>query len=370
MTKQDNAARDQYLTVVDRRIFENPTRRLNAMIRSRSALADARRKWGAAGLLSDGSQGGRSLDADKLEAAYIGFHTMLHNRLKIAVENVRRFATIVTTDNVLDRQLWLSANPKMRVWEGEKVRHKLRAESHPIATKPHEATIEIPKHDILNDRFGMYRDRINSLGESYEAALTELVVALLVAGAKGTALGACYDGQNLLDTDHTALSIGGTSQVNFVDGALDADAFWEAMTNFSKVKDENGRPQNVAGKRMTLLVGPDNEEVAKEILKQSFGANGESNLTEGAADLVVSPWLIPGELDVLGKTVTVDGTEWFVIPPGSSSLLIHVKREPEFLSLEEGDHAFSTGQFQYSLEAEFGGGYGLWQEIQGGDGAV
>lgn len=359
------------LAAGDRRIFERPSRRHNGMRRlSGKDLAAIRQATQALHGLSSGSQGGRSLDADKLEAAYIGYHTLFHNRLKTAVDNVRRFASIVTTDQLLDRQLWLSQNPRMRIWEGEKVRHKLRGESHSYVTKPHEATIEIPKHDILNDRFGMYRDRINALGESYEAALTELVVGLLVAGSTGAALGTTYDGQFLLDTDHTALSVGGTSQVNFVDGVLDEPGFREALVNYLKVKDENGRPQNVASRRMTLLVGPDNEEVAQEILQQTFKANGESNLNIGRADLVVSPWITQGTLNVLGTDVAVTGDEWFLIPEGSSAVVVHVKREPEFLSLEEGDHAFSTGQYQYSVEAEFGGGYGLWQEIQGGDGAV
>jgi phage major head subunit gpT-like protein len=360
------------LAAGDRRIFERPSRRHNGMRRlAGKDLASIRRRTAELHAeLSSGSQGGRSLDADKIEAAYIGYHTLFHNRLKTAVDNVRRFATIVSTNELLDRQLWLSANPRMRIWEGEKVRNKLRGESHTYTTKPHEATIEIPKHDILNDRFGMYRDRINALGESYEVALTELVVALLVAGSKGTALGTTYDNQNLLDTDHTALSVGGTSQVNFVDGVLDEEAFREALVNYANVKDEHGRPQNVSGRRMTLLVGPDNEEAAEEILRQTFKTGGESNLTVGRADLVVSPWITEGTINALGVDVDVTGDEWFLIPEGSSSVIVHVKREPEFLSLEDGDHAFSTGQYQYSIEAEFGGGYGLWQEIQGGDGAV
>lgn len=319
--------------------------------------------------LSSGSQGGRSLDASKIEAAYVGYHKLLHDRIATAQDNLRRLATIIETDQLVDTQIWLTKNPKMRVWEGAKVRHKLRGEAHSIRTKPHEATIEIPKNDILNDRFGLYRDRINSLGDAYEDALTELVIGLLVAGTQGTAIAATYDGQNLIDNDHTALSIGGTSQTNIVGGVLDATKFRLGITQFGKVKDENGRPQNLSNRRMTMVVGRDNEVVAETILKQSFLTGGMSNLNIGKADLVVTDWLNAGTISVLGTNVTVLGTEWFLLPPGSSSLLVHLKRGPELLSLEEGDHAFDTGQYQYSVEAEFGGGYGLWQEIQGGTGA-
>ena len=320
--------------------------------------------------MSTGTQGGRSLDAHKIEAAYVGFHKTFNNRLQKAESVFRRLATVVETTDLVDRQVWLQSAPKMRRWIGDKILHKLRAESHPIVTYPHEASLEIPKHDILNDKLGLWTPKINDMVDAYGWALDELVIAMLAAGVAGPALGATYDGQNLIDTEHTALSIGGVSQENFVDGVLDADAYAEAWAKYRSIKDENGVPVNVAGRRMTLVVGPENAVVAREILNQDFGTNGVRNLDQGTADLLITPWLGAGTLTIGGTDVTVLGTEWFLIPEGSSAILVHLKRGPEFLAVETGEFAFRTGKYLYGIEAEFGAAYGLWQEIVGGDGAT
>jgi phage major head subunit gpT-like protein len=319
--------------------------------------------------MSTGTQGGRSLDAHKIEAAYVGFHKTFNNRLQKADSIYQKLATVVQTSDLIDRQVWLSSTPKMRRWVGDKVLNKLRAESHPIVTHPHEASLELPKHDILNDKLGLWMPKVNDMVDAYQWALDELCVAMLCAGVAGTDLGAAYDGQNLIDTDHTALSIGGASQTNHVGGALDADAYAEAWQKYRSIKDENGIPVNVAGRRMTLVVGPENAVVAREIVNQDFATGGVRNMEQGTADLMITPWLAAGTLNIGGVEITVNGTEWFLIPEGSSAILIHIKRPPEFLAVETGEFAFRTGKYLYGIEAEFGAAYGLWQEIAGGPGA-
>ncbi len=318
--------------------------------------------------MSTGTQGGRSLDAHKIEAAYVGFHKTFNDRLPLAESVFRKLATVVETTDLVDRQVWLQSAPKMRRWIGDKVLHKLRAESHPIVTFPHEASLEVPKHDILNDKLGLWKPKINQMVDAYGQALDELVIAMLAAGVAGTSLGTTYDGQRLIDTDHTALSGGGVSQSNFVDGVLDADAYAEAWSKYRGMKDDNGRPINVAGKRMTLVVGDYNAQVAREIINQDFASGGERNLDMGSADLLITPWIADVDLRIGDTVVSVTGKEWFLIPSDSAAILIHVKRSPEFLAVETGEFAFRTGKYLYGIEAEFGAAYGLWQEIVGGDG--
>jgi phage major head subunit gpT-like protein len=74
---------------------------------------------------------------------------------------------------------------------------------------------------------------------------------------------------------------------------------------------------------------------------------------------------------MFGTTITLTGLEWFLIPEGSSAVMIQVKRDPEFLAVDRGDDEFTfrTGKLLYGLESEDGGTYGMWQEIVGGPGA-
>lgn len=320
--------------------------------------------------MGTGTQGGRSLDAHKIEAAYVGFHTLFHNRLKMAPSLARRIATIVETDEVLDSYLWLSNNPKMRRWVGDKVLHKLRAEKHDVTTEPQEASLEVPKNDILNDRLGLYTGRINGMADSYSWRLDEMTFGMLVAGIQGTSYGTTYDGQNLIDTGHTVLSVGGTAQSNKVTGALSAATYAEAWEKYIGFKDENGVPANVASRPMKLVVGEANRQVAREIIDQQVGSAGSQNIDAGTSELIVTGWLSAGvKYNVNGTEVTATGLEWFMLPQESTAVLIHVKRLPEFLAVEAGEFAFRTGKYLYGTEAEIGAAYGMWQEVVGGPGA-
>jgi phage major head subunit gpT-like protein len=316
-----------------------------------------------------GTQGGRSLNAAKIEAAYVGFHKTFNDRLAKADSVFAQIATVERTTEMIDRQVWLTGLPMMRRWVGDKVLSKLNAESHPITTQPYEASLEVSKHDILNDKLGMYRPKINRLADTYGWALDNLVIGMLAAGVQGVAAGATYDGQNLIDTDHTALSGGGVSQSNKVTGALSATTYNLAWTRYLGFLDENGVPVNAAGRRMKLVVGPAWREVARDILDQVTQNTGESNMDRGTADLIVTPWIRAATVDVQGVAVTMTGLEWFLIPADSTAILLHIKRDVEFLSVETGEFAFRTGKYLYGVEAEFGAAFGLWQDVVGGPGS-
>jgi phage major head subunit gpT-like protein len=326
-------------------------------------------------MLSSIRQGGSSPDASKIEAAYIGFGTMLNNRLGRPGALWKTYAKVMDTDNLLDRQLWLDSVPKMRLWEGDKVVSMLRAESLPIITRPHEVSITVPKGDILNDRFGLYREKINSLGDSYDRHLDEIVIAMLIAGIQGTALGTTYDGQNLIDTDHTFLGNGtGTQYSNKVTGAFSATTYATAWNLFLQMKDEYGLPINpIAGRQLRLLHGPANRTAVRSVLQQeNIVGQTQTNLDKGTAIPDCTSWITAGAVyNIFGQSVTLTGLEWFLIPVDSTAVILQRKRLPEFMSVDSSDSefVFRTGKYLYGLESEDGAAYGLPQEIVGGVGS-
>lgn len=320
--------------------------------------------------LSAGGVGGRSLGAAKIEAAYVSYSTTFNDRLKVAGGVGRMLATVIEDPNIIHTELWTTAAPLLREWVGAKLLNKLRAESLTITTSPKEASIEIPKNDVLTDRFGLWRPKIAGLADTFEWGLNDLVIAMLVAGVQGTALGTTYDGQNLFDTDHTALSIGGTAQSNIVTGAFTQAIYDTAWQRLLSLLNENGQPVNDPGRNMRLIVGPANRKVARDIVQAQRLANGADNLDRATAELVVTGYLTAGRtINVRGTTITLTGNEWFLIPEGSSAVIVQVKRPPELLSVEDGAYAFLNAKYLYGVETEFGAGYGLWQEAVGGPGS-
>lgn len=320
--------------------------------------------------------GGTSPDSQKVEVASVAFGTMLNNRFASYPAFYPSIATVVQTPVLLNREIWLNAVPKMRMWEGPKFISKISAENLPIVTRPHEVSIAIPKGDIINDTLGIYAPKVGQLAERYPQALDDLAVTMLCAGVAGTALGSTYDGQNLIDTDHTFRSAdAGTAafQVsNKVTGAFSASVFQSAMNLFLSLKNEQGIPVNLGSGPYMLLHGPANRIAVRNVLQLDTASIGgfvlPQNLDKNAAVPVLCPWITPRTTSVLGTSVTITGNEWFLMPMRSSAVICQIKRAAEFLSVEEGYQVFMDGLYYYGLEAEFGATYGLWQEIVGGPG--
>lgn len=335
----------------------------------------AARKARISGKLSGVRQGGSSPDAAKIEAASIAFGSSLNNRLQRPDVLHTQFAKLLRTNKLLNVELWLNSIPKMRLWEGDKVLSMFTAEQLRIITRPHEASVMIPKGDIINDELGLYTDKINSLGDSYMWHLDEMLICMLIGGLQGTAFGTTYDGQNLIDVDHTFRGNGtGPTYSNKVTGAFSATTYRQAWNLFLQMKDENGLPlQPMGGKRLTLLHGPANRDAVRTVLQQEniVGVTA-SNIDKGTATPYCSEWITAGATySLFGQTVTLTGLEWFLIPQGSSAVMIQIKRDPEFLAVDRGDDEFTfrTGKLLYGLESEDGAAYGMPQEIVGGPGA-
>lgn len=322
--------------------------------------------------LSAGGTGGRSLGAAKAEAAYVSYSTTFNNRLKAVKGIGRRIATIIEDPNIIHTELWATATPLLREWYGPKLLNKLRAESLSIKTSPKEASIEIPKNDLLNDRFNLWTPKIEGLADAFEWGLSDLVIAMYVAGIQGTALGTTYDGQNLFDTDHTALSIGGTNQSNIVTGPLTQLVYDTAWIKYLSILNENGMPVNDPASKPLFVYGPANRQIAKTILMQQRQANGADNLDVGTAEAVETGYITAGRKITVGNvTITLTGLEWLLVRPNSAAVIVQIKRDVELLNVDDPNSAymFLNAKALYGIETEFGAGYGPWQDAVGGPGA-
>jgi Mu-like prophage major head subunit gpT len=122
--------------------------------------------------------------------------------------------------------------------------------------------------------------------------------------------------------------IDGGTYSNLTNDALTADNLWKARQNFLKLKNYRGEPARV-GVPDTLVVPPELEQTAREILDRAIieeSNAGVSNITQGAFNLVVDPWISNSELGAV--EFTYDSTDysgsldaskmWFLVSSGSS----------------------------------------------------
>jgi hypothetical protein len=197
---------------------------------------------------------------------------------------------------VLDVQVWLSGTPKLRRWMGPKTLHKLRGESKQMQTTMHESSVEVPKNDILKDKLGLYSEQIGGMADAYEWALERLCDRRTsAAGVQGTALGTTYDGQNLIDTDHTYPRPAARAQSNKVTGAFSATTYNRPGTRISDSRRERQADEPRRRTAMMLLVARSCEpEVVRDGPRAGRSSLlGESNMDKGTARSVLVPWIKP-----------------------------------------------------------------------------
>ncbi len=284
-----------------------------------------------------------------LQAVYKGFSTVFNEAFSEVRSDHGKVAMLVPSSVREESYAWLGAFPRMREWIGERQVKNLKLQSYNIKNKDWEVTIEVDRNDIEDDAIGVYRPIVAEMGRAAALHPDELVFGLLRDGFTQT----CYDGQYFFDTDHpvgdaTASNFGGGTgtawylldvsrqikplifqsrrEVEFVskDRADDESVFmrkkylygvdrrdnagyglWQLAyaskdtldaTNYGAArsammgrKDEEGRPLGVTPN--LLVVPPELEAQAREILINERDAQGATNKWRGSAELLVVSWL-------------------------------------------------------------------------------
>jgi phage major head subunit gpT-like protein len=284
-----------------------------------------------------------------LQAVYKGFSAIFNEAFSNVKTSFEKLAMVVPSAVREETYAWLGAFPRMREWVGERQIKNLTLQSYTIKNKDWEATIEVDRNDIEDDAIGVYRPIVAEMGRTAAVHPDELVAGLLTDGFSKT----CYDGQYFFDTDHpvggsTVSNHGGGAgtawflldvsreikpiifqsrrEVEFLskdrpddesvfmrkkyvygvdrrDNAgyglwqlaygskdtLDATNYGAARAAMMSFKDAEGKPLGITPS--LLVVPPDLEAEAREILMNERDAQGATNKWKGSAELLVLPWL-------------------------------------------------------------------------------
>ena len=168
--------------------------------------------------------------------------------LDIGLRN--RIATIVPSTNDSEDYSWLGDVPGVREFLGARQARDLANFNYNIRNKEWE-NINIRIRELAAEA-ARYQDQL---------------CCEFLTGALGSAAAPylCYDGQGLIDTDHTATSeAGGAVQSNRAGTALASASLWVAISAMRSYKSDTGRVLNASPDM--LLVEPCLEQTAKELL--------------------------------------------------------------------------------------------------------
>lgn len=253
-------------------------------------------------------------------------------------------------------------------WTGSRIVKSLRAAKKTIKTKDYQVSHNISKLE-LKQQPDIIGEAIRSFVSRNTNFINSLVVTKLVAGA--TEVQTDIDNVAFFSTSHPMDD--GTSQSNYTTSALSQTTYRAAATAMAGWKDRGGMPLGVIPKK--LIVGPANAYIARDILEAKTRTQAVSSA--GALD---------GTTSVVGggsieNVVSNDGVEiivepllvgtyanyWFLVGEvgGAKPMIVNTAEAPHPTD-NTGDFLANVPEYIFSIEAQLGIDFGIWQCMYGG----
>ncbi len=244
--------------------------------------------------------------------------------------------------------------PKMRKWLGGREAGDINKYSYNVTQEKYEGTLRFDRDDVeLYDEYGQVNAKITELAQE----ASQHVIRMGTEFIEGTFANLCYDGQYMVDDDHSEGESG--TQDNKGTAALSTTTFGVASAAMMAFKDDKGR---VVPKNPDLLVVPPAlRETAFHLMNNDFYPDSSTtpsnkNMWKGAADVWVNPYL------------TVSSADWWLTSTngGLPPFFIAMARDYEFTALTD-ENARHDGVFEYGVQASFVMGNADWRKIYGSD---
>lgn len=249
---------------------------------------------------------------------------------------------------------WLGNSPKMREWLGDRKLTKLNSFDYKLTNKDYEATLDVLRNDIEDDRLGNYKVRINDLAEQARIHPRALFFEALLDGE--TEL--CYDGQPFFSNSHQDSEKSGV-QSNLYTGTgvalaqLKADI--EGVEKEMKcLLDDVGNPFDESEIVIGIVCHPN--------LKRKFielNTLSRINTTDNGMKGRIS--------QITDSCRLTDENDWYLAnirPTGVKPIIRQVRQKPQFNSLEaNSENGFMRKIYYYGIDSREVFGYGLWQRM-------
>lgn len=282
-----------------------------------------------------------------------------YQRRKTYWQNYAELCPSNTESNVYS---WLAELPGLREWVGPRLVHNIAARAYTLPNKPFEHTYAIDKYKIADDQAGIYGRSADLQGDAAARWPDDIVTAALMAGNSTL----CYDGTNFFSTSHP-VDIDDASQ-GVYSNLLTTRPLTLANYAFAKktmrsYKGESGKPLEV--EPTILIVGPDNEQAAKEITNGTLISKTTQNVagTENVAAAAVTNVYVGDVTTIVMPRLSADTAGvWYLASTDRIRPLVFQQRmSPTRTTINDPTNpiVFAQREFQFGVEARGGAGYSL-----------
>jgi len=304
------------------------------------------------------------VNKSSISAVFITLNTLFNKAFAGVTPMYEKIAMRVPSTSSQEDYAWLSNFPKMKRWIGEKAIKALKAFKYSVVNEDWEATVEVDRNDIEDDRLGIYAPQAQAAGISAKMFPDELVGEVV----NGAFTKPCFDGQYFCDTDHpvtdedgtvSSVSNKGTAALSIATQAAAIASFGAGVAAMESFKDNEGRPLGVSPN--ILMVGPALRATATALMTTDRLEDGKVNLYKGMCEVVVNPQI-------------TSATAWFLLDTKQpvKPFIYQERKAPIFVQQTDpqADEVFLRKKFKFGAEARAASGYGFWQLCYGSTGAA
>ncbi len=288
-----------------------------------------------------------------LTAIYTNFNVLFLQGRGEASPIAQKIATITTLSEGDEVQFIIPGQlGRMRKWLGERVVQNMNAQDTKFKVDDFEATVEVQRNHIEDDKLGIYAPMIKDLGTQSAYLWDDLATDALLLGHQTL----CYDGQYFFDTDHPQdiANSGSPSQVNlFTSRPLTEANYAYVRAQGALLKGPDGRALRV--RYDTLVVGPSKEVEARRIVQSKQSADPTTggprdNVLEGTASVLVLP--------------EITNDDWYLLATSMAlkPILIAKRKEPTLVRKDQAndESVFWRKKYHYGVDARGVAAYGPW----------
>lgn len=267
-------------------------------------------------------------------------------------KDVMPFIMETTSDGPDEEYGWLGQSPSMSEWVDERKLKSVAEFEYKIPNKDYEATLQVDRNAIEDDRLGAVNVRINDLARKARIHPRKLAIAALMAGTTDL----CYDGQPFFSASHSE-GVSGT-QSNLLTGTgttlaqIKAD-IETAETALLSFKDDTGEPWNEGEIKIGIICPTAMKRKFEELNTLAMISNSDNGMKGRISQITYSARF-------------TDANDWYMadISSGIKPLILQKRSEIKFNSLEaDSDNGFMRKQYAYGVDYRVGFGYGLWQKM-------
>ena len=305
-----------------------------------------------------------TLATAKANAVARGFTVLFRQEVRQNQPLYPEVCTVVPSSSKDEAYVGLGDTPGMREFLGDRQFHQLRSANFTIENKPWESSVGIDRHDIDDDRYGLYNPVVATMGLNASNHPDKILGDLIIAGESAT----CFDGQFFFDTDH-AWGDSGTQSNDLGASAVSATAptvaEWRtslsaAVTAMLGFKTDQGdfyiRPRAATLSDLVALVPPSMYEVAVQTVEQTIRLEGGA----GTSNVVVHrPRIVPYQY--IGANYTGgSNAKWYLCYTGAPLRpFVFQSRSPLQVQIADADN-IKEKDVKFMTEARYNVGYGAW----------